>query len=170
MATQLTNTSQVQFLHGTETSLQGLRDNASNIKPGAFYVTSDTNRMYLGIQENSVNKIVPLNQGVITVAAVANLPTTGIEVGYFYYAAKENVLCVYNGSGWVQINPDTSIKTRSFNASKATGSKQVKVTDTITDSNGTNYPAFWGFDEEDGNVTITVANKTYTENGSSVTR
>jgi hypothetical protein len=101
MATQLTNTNQVQFLHGTEAGLNTLRANASDIKLGAFYVTSDTNRMYLGVKENNSNKIVPLNQGVITVDAVADLPSANIEVGYFYYATEENVLCVYNGTSWV---------------------------------------------------------------------
>lgn len=158
MATQLTNTSQVQFLHGTEASLKTLRSNVSNIKPGAFYVTSDTNRMYLGVQENSVNKIVPLNQGVITVAAVANLPTTGIEVGYFYYATEENVLCVYNGSKWVQINPDTNttITARTMTATKATGATALQVTDTLTASDNKSWSAYWGFEETGGNVTVTV--------------
>ena len=172
MATQFTNTCQVQFLHGTEDSLQSLRKNTSNIKPGAFYVTSDTNRMYLGVKEGSANKIVPLNQGVITVAAVANLPSTGIEVGYFYYATSENVLCVYNGNKWVQINPDTNttITSRSMTAEKKAGETALKVTDTISDSALNKYEAVWGFEEEGGNVTITVAKKTYTENGSSVVR
>ena len=158
MATQLTNTSQVQFLHGTEANLKTLRNNVSNIKPGAFYVTSDTNRMYLGVQENSVNKIVPLNQGVITVAAVANLPTTGIEVGYFYYATEENVLCVYNGSKWVQINPDTNttVTARTMTATKATNATALKVTDTLTTSDNKSWSAYWGFEETGGNVTVTV--------------
>ena len=146
MATQLQHTNQVQFLHGTESSLQNLRDNASSIKPGAFYVTSDTNRMYLGVQENSVNKIVPLNQGVITVAAVANLPTTNIEAGYFYYATTENVLCVYNGQKWVQINPDTNTTNSTYTASIAplTGeSNTFTITDTITDSAGKDVAGSW---------------------------
>jgi hypothetical protein len=33
-----------------------------------------------------------------------------------------------------------------------------------------NYTAFWGFEEDGGNVTITVADKTYTEGTSQVTR
>jgi hypothetical protein len=78
MADQLTNTNQIAFLHGSESSLATLRSKPEDIKPGAFYITSDTNRMYLGISENSTKKIVPLNQGVITVAAVASLPTTDI--------------------------------------------------------------------------------------------
>ena len=158
MATQLTNASQVQFLHGTENSLSTLRNDTTKIKPGAFYITSDTNRMYLGVQEDSVNKIVSLNQGVITVEAVANLPTANIEAGYFYYATSENVLCVYNGQKWVQINPDTNttIAARTLTATKDEDATALKVTDTLTTSDNKSWSAYWGFEENGGNVTITI--------------
>jgi hypothetical protein len=83
---------------------------------GAFYLTEDTNRLYVGKKlSNNEIKAVPVNQGVITVAAVRNLPAANtVEPGQFYYAEEENVLCIYSGSGrkagWVQINPDTNTK------------------------------------------------------------
>ena len=78
----------------------------SNGEYGCFYLTTDTNRLYVG---NENNLIVPVNQGVINVQKVTNLPTkTNIEAGQFYYAIDENILCVYNGNQWVQINQDTN--------------------------------------------------------------
>lgn len=178
---QLKNNEQIKFLHGTQAALDNMMkstataEDKAKIEAGAFYFTTDSHRMYLAQADKT---IVPVNDSIQKIASINALPDTKYadsSVSTFYYCIAENVLCIgvpddANGWKWIQINPDTSITNRTFNASKATGSRQVKVTDTLTDSNGTNYTAFWGFDEEGGNVTITVANKTYTENGSSVTR
>lgn len=74
---------------------------------GTFYLTNDTSRLYVG----NNGKAVPVNQGVITVANIASLPTPG-EAGQFYYAESENVLAVWSGRNdsdgvWVQINNNT---------------------------------------------------------------
>ena len=89
----------IMFKRGLQASLptQG--------QDGCFYLTTDTHRLYVGQGTN----VVPVNQGVINVANVNSLPKdTAIEAGQFYYAQSENVLCVYNGNQWVQINPDTN--------------------------------------------------------------
>ena len=94
---------------------------------GAFYLTSDTNRLYVGkrIDQNNV-KAVPVNQGVINVSEIAALPEKNkVESGQFYYAEKENVLCIYSGDhGWVQINPDTYV---SITERVATGTKNNEI-------------------------------------------
>ena len=90
----------VGFKMGTQDALNKL----TTVEEGIFYLTSDTNRLYIG---KSGNKIAPVNEGVQTVAAVANLPTSESEgriTGAFYYATLENILCVWNGQSWVQIN------------------------------------------------------------------
>jgi hypothetical protein len=57
---------------------------------------------------------VPVNEGINFVTSVPDLPTPATSAekvdtaGHFYYASSENVLCVYNGKNWVQINPDTN--------------------------------------------------------------
>lgn len=70
---------------------------------GCFYLTTDTNRLYVG----QGTSMVELNKSITEVAQVEDLPKTGVTDGQFYYATKENVLCIYKNSKWVQINPDT---------------------------------------------------------------
>ena len=70
---------------------------------GCFYLTTDTNRLYVG----QGTSMVELNKSITEVAKVEDLPKTGVADGQFYYATKENVLCIYKGGNWVQINPDT---------------------------------------------------------------
>ena len=79
---------------------------AANATEGSFYLTSDTNRLYIGKADGSLKAV---NAGVVTVANVAALPNVTSEnkaavAGQFYYATAENILCVYNGQSWTQIN------------------------------------------------------------------
>lgn len=70
---------------------------------GCFYLTTDTNRLYVG----QGTSMVELNKSITEVAQVSDLPKKGAADGQFYYATKENVLCIYKNADWVQINPDT---------------------------------------------------------------
>ena len=107
----------VKFLNGLQRNVNDLITNGGATK-GAFYLTSDTHRLYIGQEDNNRNNIVipvPVNEGVTTVANVAALSSLSTtETGAFYYAAQENILCVYNGSQWVQINPDTNTTIKYF--------------------------------------------------------
>lgn len=76
----------------------------ASAEDGVFYLTTDTNRLYVG--QN--NKLVELNKSITVVAKVADLPLTDVAEGQFYYASEQNILCVHNGTNWVQINPDTN--------------------------------------------------------------
>lgn len=95
---------------------KGLQNNvpvASGAVDGTFYLTTDTRRLYVGTEGG---KAVPLCETVQIVANVASLPKTDdIIKGDFYYATAENILCIHNGTEWVQINPDTN--TNSYLAS-----------------------------------------------------
>lgn len=92
----------------------------SAVIDGAFYLTDDTNRLYVGQGTN----LVELNKSITTVASIDNLPNVStVEVGQFYYVTGSgttaannthngNILAVVvaDGSGqkrWVQVNPDT---------------------------------------------------------------
>lgn len=118
----------IKFLRGTQGNLDALIQNGKATE-GAFYLTSDTNRLYIGKTisgegENAVIKPVSVNQGVISVSTLKDLPgeennASAIKVpGEFYYvtgteADPLNILCVYNGKTWVQVNPkydDTEIQ------------------------------------------------------------
>ena len=91
----------------------------SDIIDGAFYLTTDTNRLYVG----NNTELVELNKSITVVESVSDLPKTGVEVGQFYYIAGENlhagasdsngnilavVTSIVNGvPKWTQVNPDT---------------------------------------------------------------
>ncbi len=146
MAILTTNvkTANVKFLNGLQSDLNTLITNGGATK-GAFYLTSDTHRLYIGQEDNNRNNLVvpvPVNEGVTTVANVNSLPSisgpNSGEAGNFYYAAAENILCVYNGNQWVQINPDTNTTIDYFYniiADNATAGKTT-LTYVLTDNNG----------------------------------
>ena len=75
---------------------------------GCFYLTTDTNRLYVGQGDN--NSPVLLNQTVQIVSSVSALPKSPpARDNDFYYCISENVLAVYRaGEGWTQINTNTN--------------------------------------------------------------
>ena len=118
----------VGFLRGSQANLNTLMTGKTGIKEGSFYLTNDTNRLYFG---KSATELVALNEGVITVAAIANLPKgadLSNEIGHFYYATAENILCVYNGQQWVQINPDTDTQVSSVSTAVAVAENAATAT------------------------------------------
>lgn len=105
--------SNIKFLLGTQENLEKyISKNGATAENGAFYLTQDTHRLYVGTSDGHA---VPVNEGVISVDRVSALPTTNAHPGEFYYAKEENILCVYSGpkdpntgkGGWVQINSNT---------------------------------------------------------------
>lgn len=74
---------------------------------GCFYLTTDTNRLYVGQGENKAP--VLLNQTVQVVDKVASLPPSPPSLeNDFFYCIEENVLAVYHDDAWVQINTNTN--------------------------------------------------------------
>lgn len=135
----------VGFKMGTQDSLNallklGAKAGAVN---GTFYLTSNTNRLYIGKADGS---IAPINAGIITVDRVSPqtgdpgdytyLPTSGSKdvVGNYYYATQDNILCVYNGQQWVQINSVVTNDDMTTEVSAVTGGAQV--TSTVTQTAG----------------------------------
>lgn len=124
----------LQFLRGSQTSLNDIKNKkpgAPSIQDGAFYLTTDTNRLYVGQTTGTVTDLVELNKSVTSVEKLSDLPKNTldnsnkvsvrkVENGQFYYVTDINVLCVYSetltddgvvtSSKWTQINPDTSIR------------------------------------------------------------
>ena len=84
---------------------------------GTFYLTTDTHRLYCG---NSTGGADLLSQAVITVDCVSKTPNKNSledqpkSEGQFYYVKESNILAVYTGSGYVQINPDTKLAGAQF--------------------------------------------------------
>lgn len=125
----------VMFKRGTQDALANYISGTTAAAEGTFYLTTDTNRLYVGRD----GKAVPVNQGVI---AVDELPSSAnkTEVGQFYYLKGQNILAINSGGKWVQINPDTdtTIDKRTTTVT-AEGTNGVKVSDTIElkDNHGT---------------------------------
>lgn len=135
----------VGFKMGTQDSLNALLKLGTNAGAanGTFYLTSNTNRLYIGKADGS---IAPVNAGIITVDRVSPqtgdpntytyLPTSGSKdvVGNYYYATQDNILCVYNGQQWVQINSVVTNDDMTTEVSAVTGGAQV--TSTVTQTAG----------------------------------
>lgn len=133
----------VGFKLGTQASVDTLlKTPGTSVVEGSFYLTSDTHRLYIGqkAQADDTNaQLFPVNEGVITVANVADLPTVSdadktVYAGRFYYVTNGNILCVYNGKSWVQINTNTDTVVNSHSYSIKGGA----ITNRIGLSNG-NY-------------------------------
>ena len=112
----------VGFKLGTQAKVDALlKTPGTSVVEGSFYLTSDTHRLYIGQKASDADtnaQLFPVNEGVITVANVADLPkdsdiTGSVYAGRFYYVTNGNILCVYNGTSWVQINPNTDTKVES---------------------------------------------------------
>ena len=99
----------VGFYRGLSTNLTALANNGG-YKDGAFYITTDTDRLYYA---QSSSNLVQLNKSIQIVTA---FPTTGQLAGDFYYNTSSAELAYYNGSDWVHVNyyENTSIKSASI--------------------------------------------------------
>ena len=142
---------------------------------GSFYLTTDTNRLYVG----QGNNLKLLNQTVQIVNAVANLPSftdpsaAADHVNDFYYCTAENILCVWkenaNGTsayGWQQINKNTNTTLKTNTFSSTAGSGVVSIYDTIIDSENDEYVGHFDIQGEKG---IVVAPTTATTPGLLIT-
>lgn len=155
----------VLFKRGTQASLEALmafNDNAttSNRKgvEGTFYLTTDTNRLFVG---NSDKNIVPVNEGIIIVNTISDLPTIPSGdtdtakaeraklQGRFYYAKTPNILCIASGNTWVQLNPNTNTKLSSLADTVTISGNTVTVETKVTDTDN---------DHKEDSFTITGAN------------
>lgn len=110
---------------------------------GVFYLTTDSHRLYVGQGTN----LIDLNKYIRTVAnetALNNLPNK--QNGDFAYVEDKNILAVYNGTKWVQVNPDTNTnddtRVTGVTIESATAADNSKITYTFslaqtrTDING----------------------------------
>lgn len=114
----------VMFKRGTQAKLSSLK----SFVDGAFYLTTDTDRLYVA---QSSTELVELNKSITIVNDVGDLPATtaatdtavkgaDVAVGQFYYvkagasSKSGNVLAVCSAISpegaitWTQVNPDTN--------------------------------------------------------------
>lgn len=129
---------------------RGLQANLpSTAEDGVFYLTTDTNRLYVG--NGSTRKL--LNQTVNIVSDLTTLETESNawitngtaeqHVQDFYYITSDNILAVWkkdpqnnNQYKWVQINPDTDTTIQSSEFRSSVDTNVATITNTLTDSDG----------------------------------
>lgn len=162
----------VLFKRGLEDALFARGDYASKpmtYEDGCFYLTTDTNRLYIGVTKGTAVALEAVNEGVTTVKDTNSLPKlTGTNAvdkkqyqGRFYYCTDNNILVVCSGDHWVQINPDTTLTASIQNtavsdfkekgADTATG---ATITSTVSDSKNNNSVGSFSIVQGD-NVTVT---------------
>ena len=161
----------VKFLKGTQANLTAkiaaIKAGTGTVEAGAFYLTSDTDRLYFA---QASNELVPLNQFIRTVANVAALENVTAADGDYYYCKSENVLAVWDASegangGWVQLNPDTNnrINNSTSALSAGTSGNNVTLNMSVTDDGSTPRQAT-------GTVTLAAGNNiTLSESNNTVT-
>ena len=151
----MADNAQVLFKRGLQADLDTIKTNARGT-PGTFYFTEDSHRLYMGITDG---KVVPVNDGIIKVANTDSLPSTGVygtvEYGTFYYAIAQNILCVYDGANWVQINPDTNYYINSAALTGELNNDVVSTTQTLTRNNGGYVTTTLKFGGDGDHVTVT---------------
>ena len=168
MASPVLN-NKVGFLVGPQSSIGTINTNKT-ATPGHFYLTSDAHRLYIG---NSDGSLSPVNEGVSIVSTIQELESITISNpalanGQFYYVTGANVLCVYSGGRWVQINPDTHLLSSNTAISGSViTTNSVKLETTVEDTNSSDNTvsnrARGNFTIAGGdNVTVTWDNNTNT--------
>ena len=132
--------SNVKFLRGTQTKL----DSLTSFNEGAFYLTSDTDRLYFA---QSNNELVYLNKYITKVNTLAELQSmANLNDGDFYYVVKENILCtrITDSDGtvhWAQINAsqdtntDTSLEGVTFSSKVSDDKSKITITGTFKQKN-----------------------------------
>ena len=163
----------VQFLQGVQADLNkylpGSGDALSGKAiEGAFYLTTDTHRLYVGRKVDSSSNVYPVqvSAGITTVAdsgELAQVATTTAEEGDFYYIESSNVLAVLrikdDGSKeWVQVNPPSGLT--AFTQSTSQDGNNVDINSVITTAaSGANREKDAQFTMVAGdNVTLTAGN------------
>lgn len=137
----------VGFKLGPQSAVDTLLTNKTGATPGSFYLTSDTHRLYIGQDDGSLS---PVNEGIITVQTLNDLPSVNSSnaaayAGRFYYVTGTtsdpiNILCIFNGTSWVQLNPDTSVGGVEWNVLEITDN-QIRVNNIVYNmTNGVKKP------------------------------
>ena len=155
--------SNVSFLRGLHASLP----EAGKAIDGAFYLTTDSHRLYVG---DSNKNLVDLNKYIITVAKLSDLGAAEGQIGDFYYAEAENALVLRKADGWHLINKDTnnriSSATGAYVVSAASDVATIEYEYTVLDDGNKTVGAKDSFTIKAGdNINISASGKEITIDG-----
>lgn len=139
----------VLFLQGPQSELNKYFENSNDAKEGAaqegaFYLTTDTHRLYVGRRLNGTSTIYPVqvSEGITTLATDTELSTAAAtaQEGDFYYVANRNMLLVRSNAinpetglpvTWVQLNPPTGIDNVTVTATREQDATTHQDTDNV---------------------------------------
>lgn len=174
-------TTKVGFLQTTQAKIdQLIKGTLSGTVEGTFYLTSDSQRLYVGRNTGSKVIPVPVNEGIHIVDYVSTqsagyksgdsvLPElTDVNAGEFYYVEKENILCIagQNNSGkesWIQLNKIATLRNENNIVSvSSTTSNVATIQTSINDTLNNNASGSFNIK---GSKNITVS----TDNSGNVT-
>lgn len=105
---------------------------------GAFYLTTDSHRLYAGIG----TELVDLNQYIQVVSNIEGntdslQALTNVQSGDFAYVKNGNILAIYQDKAWVQINKNTDTVVTGLDATGDGAAADGTLTLSITSSEGT---------------------------------
>ena len=146
---------------------------------GVFYLTTDTGRLYVGQGTNLIelNKSITVVPNATELSAIAsflinNPGERAAAKGEFYYVEDSNILAVYDGSKFVQVNPDTVLtaltSTVNINNNEATislGATNSDLNHSVTGSSfklksGNNNLTIAADQNDNSTIVLTVSNQT----------
>ncbi len=180
----------VGFKVGTQETVDRILAGETGYKAihGCFYLTQDSHRLYVGNEDETLS---PVNEGIEFISSMSALQQIASSAassthnmkhltGRFYYVGQENVLCVYNGQNWVQINNNSNTTildvTDSVTAASNTATVTTAIRDTIdgTNANDTFSDAFTitganGITVTGTGKAITLTGDTYTLSSADIT-
>lgn len=171
----------IKFLHGPQSNINDMMINGGAIE-GAFYLSDETQKLYVG--RKSGNEIYPVqvSRGVTIVTDANQLANLNLNIGNnvdegdLYYAIEDNILAAfhYNASAvppkyeWQQLNPPTGISSISFNPIEVSNNF---VRESLSISTAAGPQSTNSFIVGGDNVTITAidsASSSYQYQGSNV--
>lgn len=185
----------VRFLQGTQSDLNKYLPSSNDTKKGkalegAFYLTTDTHKLYVGRKISTVPNPNPysvavgdvypeeVSSGLTVVAQVSDLTSAvqngQVHDGDIYYVQDGNILCVYESaensatiggttySGWVQINAPGGINGFTTRATVDVTNSAVEITSEIeTEKTGPDRYKPTSFELKEGsNVQIAIDSTT----------
>lgn len=172
----------ISFLTGSQSTVDNILAAGSGAIHGAFYLTQDSHRLYVGNEDTSLS---PVNEGITfydtytkfsndmaTLTSTANgrksltgqffyiESSTGMGDGY-----EAGVLTVYNGKQFVVLNKNTNTKISSFVLSvQEDDNNNDLIKGTITDSDGSIKNGYFEVVNGDG-VAVSYGSTTATISG-----
>lgn len=156
----------IKFLSGPQSAINTMMSSGGAIE-GAFYLTTDTHKLYVGRKNATNNNVYPeqVSRGVTVVGTSAELPTPttdapsgAIEEGELFYITDSNVLAALrlkrDSTGipvspttyeWVQINPPTGITavvTSATNSNSGNANNVVSINTQVQTAGGNQTGSF----------------------------